>query len=112
MKSDLAEKLRGNLITQALIVVLCVSFSWNRHNQERDINELETLYVSYRLLSATLGEVRNTDSPGVGTVPEGLAKDLDAYMTKNPSYQPPPHRVSPPSGGWLRFHADWSSLEG
>jgi hypothetical protein len=30
MKSDLAENLRSNLITHALIVVRCVTFTYNR----------------------------------------------------------------------------------
>ena len=43
MKPELAEKIRSNLITQALIVVLCVTFSTNRSGQTQDMADLETL---------------------------------------------------------------------
>jgi hypothetical protein len=128
MKSDLAEKLRSNLITQALIVVLCVTFTSNRRSQRTALDELETLYVADRLVSATVGDVRNNDTEDPTTAPGGLAADLDAHMTKDtsvpevdalaaflanakPSYHPPSHRLPLPSGGWLRFHADRASYK-
>lgn len=123
MKSDLAEKLRSNLITQALIVVLCVTFTYNRRGEKTALDELETLYVSDRLLSATVGDVRNNDTEDKSAAPGGMASDLDTHMIKDtsvlevdalaaflanakPGYHPPSHRIPLPSGGWLRFHSD------
>ncbi len=62
MQSDLAESIRSNLLTQALIVVLCISFSNSRHLQTNDMVELEKLYVTHRILTATTGDVRHNDS--------------------------------------------------
>ena len=124
MKPELAEKIRSNLITQALIVVLCVTFSNNRHSQTADLMELENLYVSHRLMTATVAEVRNNDlDDNPSPAAANMASDLGKYGAKNPqaseldamayflsqakpAYSPPVHRVSLPSGGWLRFHAD------
>lgn len=129
MKPELAEKIRSNLITQALIVVLCVTFSNNRRSQTSDMMELENLYVSHRLMTATAGEVRNNDlDDDSAQAAAGMAGDLDKYGAKNPeadeldamalflsqakpAYAPPVHRVSLPSGGWLRFHADFASFK-
>lgn len=128
MKSDLAESIRSTLITQALIVVLCVTFTNNRHSQRAALDEIETLYVSYRLLTATVGDVRNSDTDDKAAAPDGMAKDLENNMLKDaatlevdalaaflssakPSYHPPSHRVPLPSGGWLRFHADPASFK-
>jgi len=129
MKPELAEKIRSNLITQALIVVLCVTFSNNRHSQTADIMELENLYVALRLMTTTVAEVRNNDDDSKSTpVPETMANDLDQFAVKDPgaseldamatflskakpAYRPPVHRVPLPSGGWLRFHADPSSFK-
>lgn len=128
MKPELAEKIRSNLITQALIVVLCVTFSTNRSGQTQDMADLETLYVSQRLLAATTGDVRNNDRDVRSELTPMLESDLERYMTKDrnvpevialaqflskakPAYDLPLRRLPLPSGGWLRFKADRRSYK-
>ena len=128
MQNDLAESIRSNLLTQALIVVLCVSFSSSRHQQTNDMVELEKLYVTQRLLTATTGDVRHNDSDFDESVSGKLAADMERGFTMNSTslevdslavflsktkadYDPPVHRVSLPSGGWLRFRASHRSFK-
>ena len=128
MQNDLAESIRSNLLTQALIVVLCVSFSSSRHLQTNDMVELEKLYVTYRMLTATTGDVRHDDGDFDESVSEKLAADMErgftmgttaleadslaVFLSKTKAdYDPPVHRVSLPSGGWLRFHASHHSYK-
>ena len=128
MKADLAEKVRGNLITQAFVVVLCIGFAHHRANQTAAIAELETLYVSSRMLAVTLGDVRNNDTDLHEAVPPVLEKELEQFFPKDPKmkemdalatfiykahpeYDPPAHRVPLPSGGWLRFRAESKSFK-
>jgi hypothetical protein len=128
MQNDLAESIRSNLLTQALIVVLCVSFSSSRHQQTNDMVELEKLYVTQRLLTATTGDVRHNDSDFDESVSEKLAADMERGFTMSSTslevdslavflsktkadYDPPVHRVSLPSGGWLRFRASHHSFK-
>lgn len=128
MKADLAEKVRSNLITQALLVALCVSFSSSRVSQTEAFKELETLYVSHRLTTTTVGDVRNNDTDDGTTPPEQMAGDLAKHLPRDlkmleadalatflsrakPGYRPPSHRVPLPSGGWLRFYADPGSFK-
>jgi len=128
MNSDLAEKVRGNLISQAFIVVLCVSFAHHRENQTKAIAELETLYVTSRMLAITAGDIRNSDTDIHEAVPPALEKELEQFLPKDPKmlemdalatfiykaqpeYDPPAHRVPLPSGGWLRFRAETKSFK-
>lgn len=128
MKADLAEKIRNNLITQALIVVACVGFSHNRGTQTKEFAELETLYCSSRLLAISAGEIRHNDSEMREAVPARLEQELEQFLPKDPKmkemdalatfiykahpeYDPPAHRVPLPSGGWLRFRAETKSFK-
>lgn len=128
MQSDLAESIRSNLLTQALIVVLCVTFSSNRHQQTNDMAELEKLYVTYRLLTTTVDDVRHNDDEAAEPASEKLAEDMERGFSKDKTlpevdslaiflsktradYDPPVHRVSLPSGGWLRFRASHASFK-
>ncbi|WP_395739365.1 hypothetical protein [Prosthecobacter sp.] len=128
MQTDLAESIRSNLLTQALIVVLCVSFSSSRHQQTNDMVDLEKLYVTHRLLTATTGDVRHDDSEFDESVSDKLAADMErgftmgatalevdslaVFLSKTKAdYDPPVHRLSLPSGGWLRFRASHHSFK-
>ncbi|MCB1275809.1 hypothetical protein [Prosthecobacter sp.] len=128
MQAELAESIRGNLLTQALIVVLCVTFSSNRLQQTQDLAELEKLYVTHRLLTTTAGDVRHDDNDAGETAQSKQSSATETTFTSDASAleadslavflaktktgdDPPVHRVPLPSGGWLRFQASRDSYQ-
>lgn len=124
MQTDLAEKIRSNLLTQALVVVLCVSFSSSRRSQTADMAELEKLYVAHLLLTASAGQMRAHDNPGAGSLrqeevdelersaspasnlpaADAIARFFDSGRVPDAKGSPV-HRLPLPSGGWLKFQA-------
>lgn len=130
MPTELAEKIRSNLLTQALVVVLCVSFSSSRRSQTADMAELEKLYVAHLLLTATAGQMRAHDNPGTVSLSQEEADELERHVSPASSMPAadaiarffdserspqaggsPLHRLPLPSGGWLRFKAERNSYK-
>jgi hypothetical protein len=126
MPTELAEKIRSNLLTQALVVVLCVSFSSSRRSQTADMAELEKLYVAHLLLTASAGQMRAHDTPGTVSLPQEEVDELERHVSPASSMSAadaiarffdsdakgsPIHRLPLPSGGWLRFRAERDSYK-
>lgn len=130
MQTELAEKIRNNLLTQALMVVLCVSFSSSRRSQTADMAELEKLYVAHLLLTASAGQMRAHDTRGTDSLrqqevdelerntspasnlpaADAIARFFDSDRVPDANGSPV-HRLPLPSGGWLGFRAERNSYK-